>query len=673
MRKKEKQIFAFRFKRWARKKYAAFNSLHKVVTIGVLATTCSLSASAQTTKESDSRIISANKSDVEVEQSDTLETVFVTQAINAEALFSSTINAEKIQQTAVQNSQDLLHYTQGVDLRARGTEGVQADISLKGGTFDQARVYLDQANLTDPQTGHYSLNIPLNLNDIYSVEVSDYNTGSVRFNSIRLDRSKATIQLSGGQYGYYQAVASGGLTNRKQTKSIYLSAGKTASDGYTYNTDFDITNLYLKAFTKLGTGSLSFQSGYQQKAYGANSFYSPAYKDQYEQIGCFISSLQYQNQWQKLSNQTTVYYRRQHDEFTLFRYEKPDWYTGNNYHLTDVIGATSQLDYRWNALQSSFLSADYRYEHIYSSNLGEPLTSPKDDPYTNLGVFYYGKARQHGSLTLGHHFSQSNRWSGTIQAIAAGNTDFGINFYGRADGAYHFSKKIIAGFYVQNSYRLPTFTDLYYTSPTQQGNTDLNPEKIFSTGLNFTYKPNRWEISLNPFYRYGFELIDWVRLPLEAKWHSENLTDIQTLGIDASLSYHFAKNSWIKQLEFNYIYLTQSQNSNEYLSLYATDYLRHQAKLTVAHKIYKSLSASWLFSFQDRLGTYLDFDTKQETPYKPYLLCDLRLAWDFRAVARRGFTTIFAEASNLFNIKYQDIGNIEQPGIWVKMGVKVRL
>jgi iron complex outermembrane receptor protein len=663
MRKKQKKTNELRFRQWTRKNYAAFNSLHKVVTIGVLSISCSIAGQAQTSSKTDFQKKEISTDDPVIEKSDTLETIIVEGSMNAAILFSSSLQKEQIQQTAVQNTQDLLHYAQGVDLRSRGTEGVQADISLKGSTFDQTQVYLDNANLTDPQTGHYSLNLPLNLSDIRAVTTSDYHTGSVIFKSIHPSKTNATLQLSGGQYDYYQLMASGGIVNQKK-QYIHLSASKTASDGFAYNTDFDILNLYAKAFTPLKNGSLNFQTGYQQKAYGANSFYSPAYKDQYEEIGCFIALLQYEQHFNRLSNQTTVYYRRQHDEFSLFRYEAPEWYSGNNYHLTDVIGVTSQLNYNWKQYGKSSLTIDYRNAHIYSSNLGEKLSSSKNDPYSSNGTFYYGDTQQHISASAGHQLNR-DKWNSDLKITMAGNSNFGADFYGYIRGAYNPFRQLSIGIYAQNAYRIPTFTDLYYSSPSQQGNKNLNPEKIAGTGLSILWKTLHWKVTVNPFYKYGFELIDWVRLPLEEKWHCENLTNLQTIGSDISISYSLGNNHWLKQIEANYIYLAQNKTSGDYLSLYTTDYLRHQAKLSITHKIFKQLGASWLFSFQDRMGTYLDYNSKQETNYKPYLLCDLRISWDEKRYC------IFAEASNLFNTNYQDIGNIEQPGIWAKAGIKL--
>ena len=75
----------------------------------------------------------------------------------------SVISSKEIEAAPVQNIQDLLEYIAGVDVRQRGAGGMQADVSIRGGTFDQALVLLNGINITDPQTGHHNFNLPVSL------------------------------------------------------------------------------------------------------------------------------------------------------------------------------------------------------------------------------------------------------------------------------------------------------------------------------------------------------------------------------------------------------------------------------------------------------------------------------------------------------------------------------
>ena len=81
------------------------------------------------------------------------------------------IDRKEIDALAVSSLDALLENIPGIDIRQRGTNGTQADISMRGGTFDQVLVLLNGVNITDPQTGHYNLDIPVELSDIVKVEI----------------------------------------------------------------------------------------------------------------------------------------------------------------------------------------------------------------------------------------------------------------------------------------------------------------------------------------------------------------------------------------------------------------------------------------------------------------------------------------------------------------------
>ncbi len=91
--------------------------------------------------------------------------------VNQVAKLVTIITKEQIEQAPVQSIQDLLVYAANIDVIQRGGHGVQADISIRGGSFDQNAVLLNGVNLTNAQTGHYSFDIPINLSDIERIEI----------------------------------------------------------------------------------------------------------------------------------------------------------------------------------------------------------------------------------------------------------------------------------------------------------------------------------------------------------------------------------------------------------------------------------------------------------------------------------------------------------------------
>ena len=66
---------------------------------------------------------------------------------------------------------DVLKLCAGVDVRQRGSFGMQTDISINGGTFDQILLLVNGFPISNPQTGHNAAEFPLNLSDIERIEV----------------------------------------------------------------------------------------------------------------------------------------------------------------------------------------------------------------------------------------------------------------------------------------------------------------------------------------------------------------------------------------------------------------------------------------------------------------------------------------------------------------------
>ena len=672
-KKNTKPAHDFCFCRWSRTSYAIFNSLHKVVKMGVISGSCSFlslcssSLSAQVTN-----------SDTLSEKEFLLEEVVIgesrTPVFIAPQQITAVINRNEIEQAGVETLQDLLLYVQGVDLRTRGNNGIQADVSLRGGTFDQTIVLLNGINLTDPQTGHFSLHIPIIVEAIERIEILEgpgtmaYNTvafgGCINIITRTPQENIFDLSLNAGIFGFIRASANAHIRHKKWYLTIAGDINR--SEGFTTNTDYLQGNSFVRLVYKDRIrGTFDIQGGYQEKKFGANSFYSARYKEQYEHIRTYFASVNYtliRNQWRLNSN---LYFREHHDRFELFRYEAPSWYTGHNYHKTILGGINLQgaYNYKWG---NTAIGLDYRQENIWSNNLGESLKNPVLISRKNDSLFYdKAGTRKH----IGFQVQQNFLWKNAKMSLGVrGNfcEDYGFNWNLTTNTVWYLRKNVELNYFVQSVYRLPTFTDLYYQSASQTGNPDLQPEKAIVALIGVSWSPQRWKLGLNTFYRYGFQIIDWVRLSLEENWFCRNMTHVQATGIDISATF-FPKNKYFSQIGIQYNYLYVSKNSQEYHSLYATDYLRNQIKLNIHHKIYWKVHASWQFNFQDRAGTYLDFESNTEQRYKPYLLCNLKISLLLNK------THIFVEATNLFNTKYFDLGNIPQPGIWVKGGVLVNI
>ncbi len=289
------------FRQWKRKGYAVFSSLGRLIRIGVLSVVYSLVAHVTTAQEGD---IPDTLRLREVELDEVVVTagrspVGAQQAARQVTIISRT----DIERAPAQSLSDLLRFLPSADIRQRGPLGAQADISIRGGTYDQTLILLNGINVSDPQTGHHHLNLPVDPEGIRRIEflkgsaarifgpnafsgVINVITGSPRENHLHL-------AASAGAFGLLKASGNISLETGKITH--FISSGYTTSDGYTHNTDFSGTSLFYQAEGAVKKGNWSFQSGMNSRKFGANSFYSLKYPEQYEATGTLFVSAGYRS------------------------------------------------------------------------------------------------------------------------------------------------------------------------------------------------------------------------------------------------------------------------------------------------------------------------------------------------------------------------------------------
>ena len=581
------------------------------------------------------------------------------------------ITRNEIASLPVQDLNDLLNYLPGVDIRARGVNGVQADISMRGGTFDQVLILINGINVTDPHTGHMNLNIPIDLNMIDRIEVLQGTALSVfglsafsgAINIIIGEQYQEIVKASlvAGQYGYF--APSVGVKYNTGRWNFIGQLDTKQSTGYIDNTDFQTYNLFLlSSYKNEKTGDFELQVGGQLKDFGSNSFYSLKYPNQFEATKTLVSSLKWNKQVSDFNMEAAAYYRVNQDRYELFRsyQEAPAWYTTHNHHISQVGGGF--LKGAWySSVGKTAAGVELRQESIVSNVLGDVMENSKPVPGQPDSVqFTHSKSRFNVNYFIEQTFIYK-KFSATICASGHYNTMFKNNFAFGANVGYEFAKggNIYAN--VNRALRLPTFTDLYYQSATQIANPNLMPETSLTTEVGISWANYGFNTSLNVYYRMGENIIDWVKSPEEEKWRSVNHTNINALGGELSVGYHYGY--WLKNLMLNYSYcnLTKMEEENV-MSKYALDYLKHKVTLTLEHGIWKGFGASWQFNFQQREGVYTTIEGTVQN-YTPVYLLDGRIFWQNEAMK------VYVEASNLLNQQYYDYGGIQQPGIWCKAGI----
>lgn len=586
------------------------------------------------------------------------------------------LNQAQLRSLPAPDLPQLLSYTLGFDVRQRGAGDVQADISVRGGSFEQTLILLNGISMNDPQTGHHNLDLPVDPAHVERIELLNgpgtrtYGTnafaGAINIITDVPQEPTMKISLSAGDYSLYSGYLSGGFRTGKIRH--FIGAGAKSCDGYTDNTDFRESRAFYHGMLPLKKGNLQLQAGALDKSFGANSFYSAMYPDQFERVRSEFAALN-GTLGTKVRFQPSLYWKRYHDRFELFRDEAPAWYKSHNYHMTDILGADLSVSLA-SKLGRTAVGTNFRFEHIYSNVLGEPMGRIINAPGEEDGFFTNEASRSLFSVFADHQYSKGifSMGAGVLLHYAE---SFGTGLYPGADLSFRILKdtRIYTSF--NRALRLPTFTDLYYKGPVNLGNPDLVPEESWDLEIGLRYDGRGITGRLSGFSRFGNHLIDWVKLPGETKWHSDNLTKLTTMGMEAQIKCDFpeitGKDLFIREASLSYQWVTMTKPVTGFISYYVMDYMKHKLVLNFQHRIWRNLSASWVLSYRDRAGSYSEVTTGQEVAYPAYFLADGKLNWT------KGPVSFWVSLNNITNARYRDISSVLMPGRWIMCGLQIEL
>ena len=667
---KKEQFFSrtsLRFKHFSRKGYALFSVLGREVLIGVLSVAVISHAMAEGVS-----VVEELAKDTVVREAQTLDDVVVlgsraplTEGETAKIV--TVITSDDIHRAAVATVNDALKMATGVDVRQRGGFGVQTDISIGGGTFDQIAILLNGVNIGNPQTGHLSADFPVSLEDIERIEIiegaSSRVFGASAFNGavnivtkggqgelemrneeLGINSSlfplHSSLSFEGGSFGTF------GGTGRVAGKGQSLSASYRQSDGGTENSYFRQSQGFYSLNTQLSTLNFHLTAGVTAKRYGANTFYSAAYPNQYESNGRFFASLEIKGnipsprggrEGAAFQYLVQPYWNLNTDHFQLIRGSG----VGENFHRTNVIGGKVNGDYDWSLGKTAF-GVEVRNESIRRT---------------------YHSDRTEVSLFLEHNIIYK-RFTASMGVVANHNSGY--------DSKFHFFPGIDMKYRVWNTpkaqsdvflsyntaFRMPTFTDLFYKSPTNEGNKDLKPERVQSLRIGYRYNRSMFNVQCSMFYDWGKDMIDWVMYSPTDKYHSANFRlDNRGAIVNCQLSIINCLS-----VKAGYCFIDQKRHDDVsiFKSNYAMEYLKHKVTIEPRYTLRSSLFTLCFdvaYRWQDRMGAL----------YKPFSLIDAKVSF----IKKKYEASL--SLNNITSYRYYDLSTVQQPGFWCMAGFKVKL
>ncbi len=545
----------------------------------------------------------------------------------------SIITAEQIKKSTATNVADLLQNVAGIDVRRRGIDGMQSDIYIRGGHFNQTLILIDGIKTEDPQTGHHSMNMMIPLENIERIEIikgpaarifgQNAFLGAINIVTKKKVEKNINVDFNTGSYNRAFLSITAATNLKKSSHQINFSSNE--SDGYRPNTDFENQNYFLKSSFKTKKNSIDVLASFAERKFGANNFYtnSPSFNE-YEETQTSLVGVSTKFVANNFTIKPKVYWKRNQDMF-LLRREDPSF--SRNFNISNKVGAEVNTSYTSKIGITGF-GIDVAKISLSSNNLG-------DQNRTMFNVF------------VEHRFSVANNKLDITPGVSLNYfSDFDFNAFPGLDIGYKINEQIKVYGNIGYSYRIPTYTELYINIPNfLSGNANLKPEKALAEEIGIKYTKNNFKISSAFFRREAEDLIDYVKQTEDSPvFLAQNIRKITTNGFEVNASYSLKINNKTQNFRIGYTFLEDDfHDTNVFASRYLINTsIRHHFTAGLDFEVFKILQPSISYRYAER-------------PINSYNVVDAKITVNLKSF------NMYLIANNIFNTEYSENNNVPMP------------
>jgi vitamin B12 transporter len=443
------------------------------------------------------------------------------------------LDRETLRTLPARSVADALRLGLGVDLEARSP--MQADLSLRGGTFEQVLVLVDGVRVSDPQTGHFHLDLAVSLDQVERIEIlrgpaaAQYGSDAVGGVVHIITRSPSSVRERGSLGARLETGSF-----RTRTLALQGSAGLPAgggvqvgghtgrSDGHREGTEWEEELASASLRLPLLGGGLRAEGGMARRDFGAKDFYAPfpsveSTRTTTGSVG-WSSGPRGGGSWRV---ETRAHTRTHDDLFTLIR-TNPSVY--QNEHRSTLSGFEGTLRGGGQGSLRWALGGDWSRSRLTSNALGER----EEDRVALYGEG--GWSLPNGLVvSAGLRHDEHERWGGFT------SPSVGLALPGprgtRLQGSWN------------RAFRGPSWTERFYADPGHIPNPDLGPERGNALEASIRHEgegPVR--IALTLFQREMTDLIDWARPQpapggSPAPWVPRNLGEARFRGSEVEAAW----------------------------------------------------------------------------------------------------------------------------------------
>jgi iron complex outermembrane receptor protein len=506
------------------------------------------------------------------------------------------ISSNEIQQIPANNVSDLLQQVTGIDVRRRGAGGVQGDLYIRGGGFDQTLLLVDGMKMDDAQTGHHTLNMILPLYLIERIEIIKgpaarifgQNAFNGAINIVTKDfvaqRGAVEMNLNELSYGSFEQknISLSTKISGENIKSLISYSGNR-SDGYRHNTDFKKNNYFIKTSFNTNNKPIDVLVSFNENKFGANGFYaSPSATEQYEETQASLFGISTTINSENLSITPKLYWRRGQDEYIYIR-DNPSVY--RNLHKTNKVSAELSGSY-FSDLGVTGFGIDLSTVNISSNNLGEHKR-------TTVNLF------------ADHTFKLMDNKLMVSPGIAFSYfSDLSFHSFPGLDLGYNLNSNFKLYSNIGKTYRIPTYTDLYYSDRTTIGNENLNPESAISTEFGVKYDTSNVKFTASFFNRNAKNIIDYAKENEEDLWKAVNIGSLNSNGYEFDFSYSFKSFNTLSSANSISIGYTKIKDNNYVTNInfsrYSLNSLKHHLASNLNLNYTKNINHTIVYKYAER-------------------------------------------------------------------------
>ena len=532
---------------------------------------------------------------------------------------------------------DRLRSDPSVFIEQRGAGGAQDDILLRGGSFEQTLILVNGFRIDDSQTAHHNLDLPIPLDAMDSIQIlhgagstlhgADTLSGAVDFLTTAPAASSLAFTAGAGNFGSNEQSAQAELV--RQHWSSRLTASHNLSTGFIADRDYRNQDAALESWLSSHLGLTDLLFAASDRSFGASQFYGPY--ESWERTKAWFASAR-----QELGSHTQAAFglRRHTDEFVLVR-DNPALYENNHVDGSWQASLRGTLSIPVGGLVLLGLEADG--DSIVSNNLGRHARN-RGAGYVDLDLH---PKRHRWTLSAG---LREEGFSGSSQYILAphlaGSLRIANSLKLRASSGYGF--------------RIPTYTDLYYSDPVTLGNPNLKPESAWSGDSGMDWTPGqRVSLSVTGFYTRQHNTIDYVRATQIQPWQAVNLSGPRFAGAETYMTWQPARTQTIR-LAWTTLYGSRASLQglqSEYVFNYPVQNARAEwtALLGRAVTLRNTVQIAQLY---------------QRDPYP---------VWDLALTHDAGRVRPYVRLANLSNTGYQEIQGVAMPGRSIMAGISLQM